>query len=101
MLEIYDTTVALTDSDDPRRIRAASEGITSMPPNNRGRSTTGRAAVPYYPRAQHIEAAKHLRLVVTRYINDRATLNDIREAMANLGAVAPVPGDKNYREPKT
>lgn len=60
---------------------------------NRGRSTTGRAAVPYQPRAPHIEAAKHLRLTVTRYIADRASLNEVKEAMSMLVAAAPVPGD--------
>jgi hypothetical protein len=69
-----------------------------MPPNNRGRSTTGRGQ-PYQPRAPHIEAAKHLRLTVTRYIAQRASLNDIREAMSMLVAVAPVPGDRGFKEP--
>ncbi len=62
-------------------------------PGNRGRSTTGDAAVPYYVQAPHIEAAKHLRLTVTRYIADRASLDDIREAMAMLTSAAPVAGD--------
>ena len=52
--------------------------------SNRGRSTTGDAAVPYFRRSYRIEAAKHLRLMVTRYINDRASLDDIREAMSIL-----------------
>lgn len=67
---------------------------------NRGRSTTGRAAVPYQPRAPHIEAAKHLRLTVTRYINDRASLRDIEEAMVMLRQVAPLPGDRGFKAPK-
>lgn len=66
--------------------------------SNRGRSTTGRAAVPYYPRSQHIEAAKHLRLTVTRYIADRASLADIQEAMAMLVAAAPVSGERGYHK---
>lgn len=52
--------------------------------SNRGRSTTGEAAVPYYRGSDRIEAAKHLRLTTTRYIADRATLDDIREAMTML-----------------
>jgi len=51
---------------------------------NSGRSTTGGPAVPYYPASQRIEAAKYLRLVVTRYINDRASLREIDEAMTFL-----------------
>jgi hypothetical protein len=64
---------------------------------SRGRSTTGGPAVPYYVRASHIEAAKHLRLTVTRYIADRASLDDIREAMALLVAATPVAGERGYR----
>jgi len=45
----------------------------------------------------HIEAAKHLRLTVTRYIAKRATLDDIRDAMATLVAAAPVAGEPGYR----
>lgn len=63
--------------------------------NNRGRSTTGGPAVPYQPRAPHIEAAKYLRMTVTRYINDRAALSDVEEAMGMLRAVAQVPGARD------
>lgn len=52
--------------------------------SNRGRSTTGEAAVPYYHGSDRIEAAKYLRLTTTRYIADRATLDDIREALTML-----------------
>lgn len=64
---------------------------------SRGRSTTGGPAVPYQPRAPHIEAAKHLRLTVTRYIAERASLADVKEAMTMLVAAAPVPGDRNAK----
>lgn len=59
-----------------------------MAPNNRGRSTSGEAAIPYYPRSQRIEAAKHLRLTVTRYLADRVSFDDVKEAFAMLAAVA-------------
>ena len=68
-----------------------------MAMNNRGRSTTGEAAVPYYVRGAHIEAAKHLRLTVTRYLAERASLRDIEEAMVMLRAAAPVPGDRKAK----
>lgn len=54
--------------------------------SNEGRSTTGGPKVPYYMRAPHIEAAKHLRLTVNRYINERASLREIEEAMDMLRA---------------
>jgi hypothetical protein len=61
---------------------------------NRGRSTTGEAAIPYYVACARIEAAKHLRLMVTRYIADRASLKDIREALAMLEtAISPATGE--------
>jgi len=66
--------------------------------SNRGRSTAGDAAVPYYRSTPHIEAAKHLRLTVTRYIADRASLADVQEAMSWLVAAAPVKGEKGFRE---
>lgn len=59
-----------------------------MATNNRGRSTTGEPAVPYYVQAPHIEAAKHLRLTVTRYLADRASLRDVEEAWTMLRSVA-------------
>lgn len=62
------------------------------------RSTTGGPKVPYYTRGAHIEAAKHLRLTVTRYIAERASLNDVREAMLLLEAVAPVAGEPRHRQ---
>lgn len=68
-----------------------------MARSNRGRSTTGRAAVPYYTRGAHIEAAMHLRLTVTRYLADRASLAEIEEAMAMLRAAAPVAGERGHR----
>ncbi len=64
---------------------------------NAGRSTAGGPAVPYYRQSDHIEAAKHLRLTVTRYIADRASLDDIREAMTMLVAAAPVAGERGHR----
>lgn len=56
--------------------------------NNRGRSTTGKAAVPYYPARPEVEAAKYLRLTVTRYISDRASLREVEEAMTMLREAA-------------
>ena len=50
------------------------------------RSTTGGPKVPYYPRGPQVEAAKHLRLTITRYLADRASMKDIREAMSMLEA---------------
>ena len=52
--------------------------------SNRGRSTTGSAAVPYYVRIPTEEAARHLRLTVTRYLAERANIGDIEEAMEIL-----------------
>lgn len=57
---------------------------------NAGRSTTGEPNVPYYIQSPHIEAAKHLRLTVTRYISDRASLREIEEAMSMLRAAHAV-----------
>lgn len=54
--------------------------------------------MPYYPRSAHIEAAKHLRLTVTRYIADRATLADVEAAMVELRAAAPVAGERGHRK---
>jgi len=54
--------------------------------SNQGRSTTGGPRVPYYPRGQRVEAAKYLRLTVTRYLAERASMKDIREAMQMLEA---------------
>lgn len=65
---------------------------------NAGRSTSGEAKVPYYPQAPHIEAAKHLRLTVTRYIAGRALLREVEEAMVMLRAAAPVAGDRGVRK---
>jgi len=50
--------------------------------SNAGRSTTGEAAVPYYRSTPAKEAAKHLRLTVTRYLADRASLAEVNEAWA-------------------
>jgi len=57
---------------------------------NAGRSTTGEPRVPYYVQAPHIEAAKHLRLTVTRYIKDRALFREIEDALDMLRDVAGV-----------
>ena len=51
---------------------------------NQGRSTTGGPKVPYYRQSDRVEAAKYLRLTVTRYLTDRTTMKDIREAMQLL-----------------
>ena len=65
--------------------------------NSRGRSTTGEAAVPYYLSTPAKEAAKHLRLTVTRYLADRASLADVTEAHAMFIAAQPVKGERGYR----
>lgn len=65
---------------------------------SKGRSTTGGPAVPYYRMSEHIEAAKYLRLTVNRYINDRASLREIEEAMTMLRASAPVAGERGHRK---
>lgn len=52
--------------------------------SNQGRSTTGGPKVPYYRQSDRVEAAKYLRLTVTRYLSERATMKDIREAMSRL-----------------
>jgi len=54
--------------------------------SNAGRSTTGGPKVPYYPQGKRVEAAKYLRLTVTRYLAERATLKDVQEAMSMLEA---------------
>lgn len=68
-----------------------------MAPNNRGRSVTGEAAVPYYLSTPARETAKHLRLTTARYLADRASLNDIKEAFTMFVAAQPVSGEKGYR----
>ena len=65
---------------------------------NAGRSVAGGPKVPYYQQADHIEAAKHLRLTVTRYIADRASLREVEEAMVMLRAAAPVAGERGARK---
>lgn len=69
-----------------------------MARSNKGRDTAGGPAVPYYVRGAHIEAAKYLRLTVTRYLADRASLDDVKEAMAMLVAAAPVTGEPGHRK---
>ena len=59
-----------------------------MTRSNKGRSTTGEAAVPYYRGSDRMEAAKHLRLVVARYIAGREPLSAVREAMTWLEEAA-------------
>ena len=59
-----------------------------MSRSNAGRSTTGEAKVPYYRGSDRMEAAKHLRLTVTRYLTDRANFGEIEEAMEMLRNVA-------------
>lgn len=69
-----------------------------MATNNRGRSTTGEPAVPYYLSTPAKEAAKHLRLTTTRYLADRASLNDMKEAWVMFLSTQPVVGEKGYRD---
>lgn len=45
------------------------------------RSTTGKAAVPYYPGTSDRELAKYLRLVAGRFLNDRANAGDVDKAV--------------------
>lgn len=44
------------------------------------RSTTGGPRVPYYPEGQAVEAAKHLRLTVTRHLASKASFADVVDA---------------------
>ncbi len=67
---------------EPRERQFESDRLDQM--SNRGRSTTGGPAVPYYPGTPVEEAAKHLRLMVTRFLAKRASLKEIEEAMAML-----------------
>lgn len=48
---------------------------------NAGRSTTGGPKVPYYPRGGVIEAAKHLRRTLSRFISSNASVNDVEDAI--------------------
>lgn len=50
--------------------------------SNRGRSTTGEPAVPYYVQSPEREAAKAIRLVANRFLSDRASARDLDEAIA-------------------
>src|SRR5689334_23176197 len=65
-----------------------------MARSNAGRSTTGEPKVPYYRGTPTQEAAKYLRLTVTRYLNDRANFSEIEEAMDMLRDAAEADGDK-------
>lgn len=50
--------------------------------SNRGRSTTGEAAVPsHYPTTPIKEAARHLRLTLSRFLSDRASESEVDEAI--------------------
>jgi len=48
---------------------------------NSGRSTTGETAVPYYLGTPAQEVAKHLRLTVTRFLSERASVGDVDEVI--------------------
>ncbi len=52
-----------------------------MSSDNRGRSTTGKAAVPYYSRSPEREAAYAIRLMASRFLADRALASDLDEAI--------------------
>lgn len=60
-------------------VQAAKE--EEMPIKNAGRSTTGEAAVSYYPCSSAQETAKHLRLTTSRFLSERATVGDVDEAI--------------------
>ena len=55
---------------------------------NSGRSTTGGPKVPYHPRSRLVEAAKHLRLTTSRFIDERALFSEVEEAMSMLRSAA-------------
>ncbi len=55
---------------------------------NRGRSTTNKPDVPYYPDTPIREAAKHLRLTLTRYLAGNEPLWAVQRAADELQAVA-------------
>ena len=55
-----------------------------MGKGNSGRSTTGGPAVPYYRGSDIQEAAKHLRLTVTRFLADREPFATVEQAMSML-----------------
>ncbi len=63
---------------------------------NAGRSTTGEAAVPYYVESPRREAAKHLRLMMTRFLAERAAPGEVDEAIRvwrdAAKTSAPTPG---------
>jgi hypothetical protein len=48
---------------------------------NAGRSTTGETAVPYYVESPVREAAKHLRLIASRFLAERALPSEVDEAV--------------------
>lgn len=48
------------------------------------RSTTGRAAVPFYRGSACAEAARHLRLTVARYLAGRELFRTVTEAYEML-----------------
>ncbi len=54
---------------------------------NRERSYAGGPRVPVYPEAPWRDAAKHLRLTVTRFLVERATFDDVEQAMEMLRRV--------------
>jgi len=60
--------------------KAFLRALARSAPNNRGRSTTGGPAVPYYPESDAREAAKHLRLTAARFLAERVTPGDLDEA---------------------
>lgn len=66
-----------------------------MARSNAGRSTTGEPKVPYYRGSERVEAAKHLRLTVTRYLAERANFSEVEEAMDILRNVAE--GESNAK----
>lgn len=65
--------------------------------SNAGRSTTGEAKVPYYRGSDKIEAAKHLRLTVTRYLAERANFSEVEEAMDLLRDVVETSQEPNAK----
>lgn len=67
-------------------IDRAKDGRQIVARSSRGRSTTGEAAVPYYVGGETTEAAKYLRLTITRWLAQRASMADIDQAIGMLHA---------------
>lgn len=75
--------VAAEGTADAASVTTAQEVKTPVdrsPQRNAGRSTTGDARVPHYPRGELTEIAQHLRLTASRFLVHRVTAGDLDEA---------------------